>query len=206
MKNNLKTLIILLLSMTWQTSQAQNTILKTGLFYVPTASGYHSIIDVGFEQKITEKWSCQLSYSTSSAAGDDFDRSKKVWSLQARRYLDNTWTSSVYYGFVLQKLDMYDYTSWYVIPNNDTLVHTAKPDIKKKKYGIGGIVGSHFNIIKRIGADVHIGVVGQIGQKTTSISSAQYGKLLPTKIENNNTHFDIRLLWGVNIYIALGKM
>jgi hypothetical protein len=204
MKNNLKALIILLLSMTWQMSYAQDLFLKASGIVLSGSSSERKLLDVGIEAAIYKNWHCQVSYSIFDYRGEGASKNKKIWSLQARQYLSKVNEKDSYYGIVFQKYQLQDRNSVYSVPR-DTFLTKFATSIENNQFGLGGILGSNIKIYKRFGIDFHIGGVAQIGKKDTRLTFAKNGNLLPSTSEIQKGKITIRPFWGLNFYIALGK-
>jgi Protein of unknown function (DUF3575) len=195
LKMKIKILISLVFAfclMTYNTftqSFAIKASLPISLDYV-LLTGY----DLGFEAKIYEKWTGQVSLTSYKNGGGLYN--KQLWALQIRRYFKTDWTNSAYGGFLVQ-----DYFLNEVSPENQNPIKTI--DKTEKNWGAGFILGMQHQISGRLGLDIHFGLLFQNGNVETAYTHND-SKLDYVKTEN--TLLKPRPFWGINLYIALGKM
>ena len=170
---------------------AQKAMLK-GIAFIVLSEGGPAVADIGVEIPLTKKVTVELSFSGSSFS----DVSKDAWSLQSRYYFlkqDDTWANAYFVGGVLQKYNRtLSYTESYPYENNAT-----------KSTAAGIIVGRNQRIYKRFGIDMHLGLVGLLGNQ---IITTTYAAPRPQDISAKNNVLDAHFFWGVNFYLALGKM
>lgn len=196
----LSTLIAIILSA--QNVCAQKAMLKGGGILLLDLESSAGIIDVGFEYKINKKFSVQLSGSASGKNGnDEGSNNKTVVSLQSRYYLNGEkWGRSPFAGVVVQKLRTTDWRLEGGFHSPDSYIGLEK---KANKAALGFILGHNVQIFRRIGLDFHVGAVGQLGRETRVSKASKTAPALTTVRKNA---LDARPFWGVNLYIALGKM
>ncbi|MBL7814204.1 MAG: DUF3575 domain-containing protein [Saprospiraceae bacterium] len=174
---------------------SQQFMLKGGLC-VPTQRLPVELYTLGFDAKVKEQMSVGISYKTLSKYGNNTLK-QSVLTLQGRYYLNHyDWTAAHYIGVLLQKFDKeYNWESFTELFKHRTIG-------EMHKYGIGVMAGQTHIIYKRLGLDLNVGGVVQIGQKTKDLiytlsSSNQY--------YSSNRDVNIRFFIGANIYLAVGK-
>ncbi len=110
---------------------------------------------------------------------------KRLISFQVRRYNKDTFTNSFFGGFMLQHyLETQSYFS---------------ADSKSKRWGLGLIGGYQFKIFRRLGLDIHGGLLAQTGSTESKYRS-------PQETKTEKIAFKLRPFWGLNLYVALGQM
>lgn len=176
-----------------KSSYGQQHLIKAGAFFFP-----NSVYDLGFETKITKKWTGQVSFTKSSDLFREYsDFDKHLWAFQVRHYLKSNWANSLYSGLVVQKYSKDEKIYYVTHPELSTITSVDK------RWGGGLIAGYQFKIFRRLGLDIHGGLIGQTGKKeTTNV----YKVTKPNGIENENITFKLHPFWGVNLYMALGEM
>lgn len=186
--------------------RAQVALIKAGGFLAINPGGDgggRSIIDLGLECKINKSFSAQLSLSGSDLKfiGQEI-KSKKVVSLQARyyylaRYADD-FPIKPFVGLVAQKVkrELTEFVSTY--PD-----YYTKLQEDSQKTALGIITGQNLFVYKRFGLDTHLGLVGELGKKTR-ITKENANTAALTNVKRHD--FSIRPFWGLNVFVALGKM
>ena len=176
-----------------KSSYGQQHLIKAGAFFFP-----NSVYDLGFETKIAKKWTGQVSFTKSSDLFSEYsDSDKHLWAFQVRHYLKSNWANSLYSGLVVQKYSKDEKIYYVTHPELSTATSVDK------RWGGGLIVGYQFKIFRRLGLDIHGGLIAQRGKKETT---EVYKVTKPNSVENETITFKLHPFWGVNLYMALGKM
>jgi hypothetical protein len=172
---------------------AQSFAIKASM---PISLSYNFLTgyDLGFEAKIYKNWTGQVSFTSYKHGGSLYN--KQLWALQLRRYFKTDWTNSTYGGFLVQNYFLNE-----VNPENQNPIKTI--DKTEKNWGTGFILGMQPRLSGRLGLDIHLGLLFQNGN-VKKIYTHYDSKLDYMKTEN--TLLKPRLFWGVNLYIALGKI
>jgi hypothetical protein len=187
--------LVFVLCLVTQNTFSQSFAIKAS---VPIVFDYNfqTGYDLGFEANIYKKWTGQVSFTTLKGGGAVYN--KQLWAFQIRHYWKNDWTNSAYGGLLVQNHFLNRVFMTETRPNP-----LEKFDEVEKKWGAGFIIGGQPRIAGRFGLDIHIGLLFQKGTIETAYTHFD-PKLDYVKTEN--TAIKTRLFWGMNLYIALGKM
>ncbi len=190
-------LLVTLFLMNSTVMYSQIVMLKGAVILIPEPS--FGAADAGIEFKVSKNISLELSYSISTRGNyDHFD--KDVLSFQSRYYFKGKrWNQSPFVGLVIQKFHRKNAAETYI--ERDNLKYET---YETHKQALGVILGQHIKIYKRLGLDIHGGVVYQKGDETYRLYNSIPFK--PIEFLNKKNVVSTRPFAGLNLYLAIGKM
>ena len=176
---------------------SQTVMIKGALMLIPGPS--YGVADAGIELKVSKNISLELSYSIRMRGDyDHFD--KDVLSFQSRYYFKGKrWNQSPFVGLVIQKFHRKDGAETYL--ERDNLRYQT---YETHKQAVGVILGQHIKLYKRLGLDIHGGIVYQKGDETYRLYNAN--SLKPKEFLYKKNVVGKRPFAGLNLYFAIGKM
>ncbi len=190
-------LILILSFLFLQNIQSQSfAMFKLGGLLLPD---YGYILDGGMEFRLAPHWSTQLSVSTTQVSSDGLSIDKIIVTPQLRYYFKkDSFQKSPYFGVVLQRHKAV--LGEELVNENRQTIGWQAEDFTK--YGIGLILGGHKKIYKRLGFDIHIGGLLEMGDVTTETYYWDvFGRVKPpnTSILEKNK-LTVRPFFGLNLY------
>ena len=187
-----------------QNIQSQSVMLKLGGLIFPTGEDLGYILDGGIEFRLSSHWSTQLSVSTTQVRSEGKSIDKVIVTPQLRYYFKSeSFQKSPYFGIVLQRHKAVLGTE---LINEQSRPHGWQTETFTK-YGVGLILGGHRKIYKRLGFDIHVGGLIEIGDINTEKGYwSVLGSTTPTNtsiLENNKV--TPRPFIGFNLYWAFSE-
>ncbi len=190
-------LLVTLFLMDSTAMYSQFAMLKGAVMLIPGPS--YGVADAGIEFKVSKSVSLELSYSVRMfGIYDGFY--KDVLSFQSRYYFKGKrWNQSPFVGLVIQKFHRKDGAETYI--KRDNLKYET---YETHKQALGVILGQHIKLYKRLGLDIHGGIVYQKGDETYRLYNANSTN--PKEFLYKKNVVGTRPFAGLNLYFAIGKM
>lgn len=198
MKTKILVLLFALSFLFLQNINAQVAMLKATGILIPYGNSGIVIFDGAIEFKIKKQFTGQVSFGYSKSANYTYNREKTIITPQLRYYFKkDAWMQSPYIGLVFQqntgKKDVFD-DSDYV-----DFIYTSFT-----KFGVGLMLGKHFKVRKRLGIDVHLGVLREKGDLTIKVVESSRLHTVPKNYSYmENGAVNNRFFAGFNFYIPI---
>lgn len=192
-------LLIIWCSFLLQHAAAQPVMLKGGAIIY----GIGFVLDGGIEVKLKKQFGLQFSVTKSVFRGEGKNFEKILVSPQLRYYLKkNSWQKSPYLGVVFQNNSGTTGDEIYISGQAPFGWKTTGYN----KFGLGFMLGGHGKIYKKLGFDIHVGGIGEIGKVDVK---KEYWPNAPPNTPNSyyteKNKTSARPFLTFNLYLILGE-